>query len=91
MASTRRDFIKTAGVAAATVKSIKPRAIYAQAAIKTVQTDVLEIAYEEHGPSDGFPVILVHGFPYDVRSFDGVPAPLVEAGFRVLLLSLIHI
>ena len=46
---------------------------------------MLEIAYEEHGPSDGFPVILVHGFPYDVRSFDGVPAPLVEAGYRVLL------
>ncbi len=85
MASTRRDFIKTAGVAAATLKGIKPRTIFAQAAIKTVQTDVLQIAYEEHGPSDGFPIILVHGFPYDVRSFDGMPAPLVDAGFRVLL------
>ena len=44
MASTRRDFIKTAGVAAATLKGIKPRTIFAQADIKTVQTDVLQIA-----------------------------------------------
>ena len=31
-----------------------------------VRTDVLDIAYEEHGPSNGPPVILLHGFPYDV-------------------------
>ncbi|MBM87161.1 MAG: alpha/beta hydrolase [Gammaproteobacteria bacterium] len=57
----------------------------AQTPVKTVQTEVLEIAYEEHGPAEGFPVILMHGFPYDVRSFDGVPGPLVDRGFRVLL------
>ncbi len=54
-------------------------------AIKMTQTDVLDIGYEEHGPTDGFPIILLHGFPYDVRSFDGVPGPLVSAGYRVLL------
>ena len=53
--------------------------------IKMVQTDVLDIGYEEHGPGNGFPVILLHGFPYDVRSFDGVPEPLVDAGLRVLV------
>jgi pimeloyl-ACP methyl ester carboxylesterase len=52
---------------------------------KKVQTDVLDIGYEEHGSSNGFPVILLHGFPYDVRSFDGVSTPLAEAGYRVLL------
>ncbi|MBE47041.1 MAG: alpha/beta hydrolase, partial [Gammaproteobacteria bacterium] len=50
-----------------------------------VQTDVLDIGYEEHGPGNGFPIILLHGFPYDVRSFDGVSRPLAEAGYRVLL------
>ncbi|MDD9890543.1 MAG: alpha/beta hydrolase [Gammaproteobacteria bacterium] len=85
MTSTRRDFIKTAGMAVATAKSLKPRMVMAQPSVKIVQTDVLEIAYEEHGPSDGFPIILVHGFPYDVRSFDGVPPSLVDAGYRVLL------
>ena len=53
--------------------------------VKMVQTPVLDIGYEEHGPGDGFPIILLHGFPYDVRSFDGVPPPLVAAGYRVLL------
>ena len=35
-------------------------------------TDVLEMAYEEHGPADGPPVFLMHGFPYDLRCFDEV-------------------
>ena len=54
-------------------------------AVQTVQTPVLEIGYEEHGPRDGFPVILLHGFPYDVRSWDGAIRPLADAGHRVLV------
>ena len=52
---------------------------------KRVRTDVLEVAYEEHGPADGPAVILLHGFPYDVRAFDEVAAPLAAAGNRVLV------
>ena len=37
------------------------------------------------GEPSGFPIILLHGFPYDIRSFDGVVPPLVEAGYRVLV------
>jgi pimeloyl-ACP methyl ester carboxylesterase len=87
MAPSRRDFIKTAAVAVASAKSLNSTNLHAQAQveIRTVRSNVLEIAYEEHGPSAGFPVILLHGFPYDPRSFDGVPAPLVEAGYRVLV------
>ena len=50
-----------------------------------VRTDVLDIAYEEHGPSNGPPVILLHGFPYDVRAFDEVAPPLAADGCRVLV------
>ena len=90
MAPTRRQFIKKAGligVSASAVKQLMSKTVSAQSApeIKMVNTEVLSIAYEEHGPEDGFPVILVHGFPYDVRSFDGVPESLVNAGYRVLL------
>ena len=53
--------------------------------VNYVQTPVLNIGYGDHGDSSGFPVILLHGFPYDVRSFDGVAPPLVEAGYRVLV------
>lgn len=50
-----------------------------------VRTDVLEMAYEEHGPADGSPVILLHGFPYDIHAFDEVFPPLVADGCRVLV------
>lgn len=52
--------------------------------VKFARTPVLDIGYEEHGDAAGFPIILLHGFPYDIRSFDGVVPPLVEAGHRVL-------
>jgi pimeloyl-ACP methyl ester carboxylesterase len=53
--------------------------------MKNVDTPVLSIAYEEHGPSDGWPVILSHGFPYDVRGYDEVAPRLAEAGARVIV------
>ncbi len=43
-----------------------------------VGTSTLDVAYERAGPPDGTPVILLHGFPYDVRAFDDV-APLLAA------------
>ncbi len=52
---------------------------------KTVRTPVLEIAYSETGPSDGPPVILLHGFPDDIHSYDGAAPKLAERGWRVLV------
>ncbi len=52
---------------------------------KRIRTDVLEVAYEEHGPDDGAPVILLHGFPYDARAYDEVAPPLAADGCRVLV------
>src|SRR5215510_3860823 len=53
--------------------------------LKRVRTDVLEIAYEEHGRADGAPAILMHGFPYDVRTYDEVAPALANDGCRVLV------
>jgi pimeloyl-ACP methyl ester carboxylesterase len=53
--------------------------------LRRIRTPVLEIAYEESGPADGVPVILMHGFPDDVRTWDGVAAPLAAKGYRVLV------
>jgi pimeloyl-ACP methyl ester carboxylesterase len=55
------------------------------AVLKHVRTPMLEIAYEESGPGNGIPVILLHGFPYDPRAYDVVVAPLVNAGFRTIV------
>lgn len=53
--------------------------------VKFVETPVLNIGYGDHGPGSGFPIILLHGFPYDVRCWDEVVPSLVEDGYRVLV------
>jgi pimeloyl-ACP methyl ester carboxylesterase len=52
--------------------------------IRNVETETLRIAYAEYGPADGWPVILSHGFPYDVHAFDEVAPILTHAGARVI-------
>ena len=51
---------------------------------KRVQTSCLEIAYEDRGGPRRRPIVLVHGFPDDIRTWDGVVGPLVDAGYRTL-------
>jgi len=53
--------------------------------MKALRTPTLEIAYEESGPAEGRPVVLLHGFPDDVHAYDGVAPPLAAAGWRVLV------
>ncbi|KAA6179506.1 alpha/beta hydrolase [Pseudomonas veronii] len=50
-----------------------------------VRTSQLDIAYEAHGPTDGEPVILLHGFPYDPRAYDAIAPALATRGYRVLV------
>ena len=49
------------------------------------RTPDLEIAYEASGPLDGVPMVLLHGFPDDVRAYDEVAPGLARAGHRVLV------
>jgi len=53
--------------------------------IRTARTATLDIGYVDHGPPDGPPVILLHGFPDDIHAYDGCVAPLVGDGMRVLI------
>ncbi len=55
------------------------------ARLKTAETAVLEIAYEESGPADGPVAVLLHGYPYDVRAYDGVVQILNAAGMRTIV------
>lgn len=52
---------------------------------RMITAGVLDIAVELHGPECGTPVILLHGFPDDVRTYDGTTGPLAAAGFRVVV------
>lgn len=49
-------------------------------ALDHIATPVLDIAYEHAGDPAGIPVVLLHGFPYDVRAYDKVAAVLVAQG-----------
>jgi len=53
--------------------------------IRRAQTRWLDVAYEEHGPADGAPVVLLHGFPYSPRAFDGVAPRLAAKGCRIIV------
>ncbi|TPI28261.1 alpha/beta hydrolase [Mesorhizobium sp. B3-2-1] len=52
---------------------------------RIAQTETLRIAYFEQGPANGWPVILSHGFPYDVHAFEQVAPILAGAGARVIV------
>ncbi|KAJ3546366.1 hypothetical protein NM208_g2034 [Fusarium decemcellulare] len=54
-------------------------------AFRTLKTRTLEIAYYEHGDPSGWPVVLSHGFPYDIHAFDEVAPKLVANGARVIV------
>lgn len=51
----------------------------------TVDAGVLSIAFHAAGPADGPPVLLMHGFPYDVHAYAEVVPLLVAAGCRVVV------
>ena len=53
--------------------------------LKHVNAGVLSIAYAEAGPADGPPVLLFHGWPYDIHSYIDVVPILAAAGYRVLV------
>lgn len=55
------------------------------AVLKTVTAGVLEVAYQEAGPAEGTPVVLLHGFPYDVWAFGEVTPLLAAQGCRVIV------
>ena len=52
---------------------------------KTIKAGVLEIAYLEYGPQEGWPVILNHGFPYDIHAYGEVAPLLADEGARVIV------
>ena len=53
--------------------------------IKQINAGLLNIGYAESGPANGQPVILLHGWPYDIHSYTEVSAILAKAGYRVIV------
>jgi len=55
------------------------------AALTQIKAGELNVGYIEAGPAKGPPVILIHGWPYDIYSFVDVTPMLAAAGYRVIV------
>jgi pimeloyl-ACP methyl ester carboxylesterase len=53
--------------------------------VRQIEAGPLNVGYVEVGPSDGQPVVLLHGWPYDIHSFADVAPALGAAGYRVVV------
>jgi pimeloyl-ACP methyl ester carboxylesterase len=52
--------------------------------MKTARTERLEIAFEDDGPADGPPVLLLHGWPDAPRGWNQVASGLQQKGWRTI-------
>jgi pimeloyl-ACP methyl ester carboxylesterase len=55
------------------------------ASLKQCDAGELNVGYAEDGPADGTPVVLLHGWPYDIHSYVDVAPLLAGAGYRVIV------
>jgi pimeloyl-ACP methyl ester carboxylesterase len=53
--------------------------------LHSVRAGVLDVSYFAAGPADGPPVLLMHGFPYDIHAYVEVAPMLAAAGCRVIV------
>ena len=53
--------------------------------LKKINAGVLDVEYVELGPANGAPVILLHGWPYDIHTYVDVAPLLAAAGHRVIV------
>jgi pimeloyl-ACP methyl ester carboxylesterase len=96
MKFTRRSFLESAaasavaGEASLAVAALAdngspgtgPRAL---APIKQIKAGELDVGYFEIGAGDGVPVLLLHGWPYDIHSYADVAPMLAARGCRVIV------
>jgi alpha/beta hydrolase family protein len=53
--------------------------------LKQINAGPLSVGYTDLGPADGAPVMLLHGWPYDIHSFVDVAPLLAQAGYHVIV------
>ncbi len=92
MTASRRRFLGVAAttitVAQAGARSVKAQgnsASSAFAALRQVDAGLLNVGYAEAGPAGGQPVLLLHGWLYDIYSYVEVAPMLASAGYRVIV------
>jgi len=85
MNQNRREFIGTTLMTfiAAKMGAIEPGRAFGP--LKQIDAGVLNVGYVEAGPPGGRPVILLHGWPYDIHTYGDVAPLLAAKGYRVIV------
>src|SRR5580704_5031853 len=73
------------GKTASNVPAIKPGAHTSFKSLKQINAGLLDVGYAEDGPAGGPPVVLLHGWPYDIHSYVDVAPLLAAKGYRVIV------
>src|SRR5262245_22201380 len=85
-AATQLGMISTAAAQReAQIPAVKPGTNTSFGSMRQIDAGVLSVGYAEAGPANGPPVILLHGWPYDIYSFVDVAPLLASAGYHVLV------
>jgi len=85
MNQNRREFIGTTLMTfiAAKMGAIEPGRAFGP--LKQIDAGLLNVGYAEAGPPRGRPVILLHGWPYDIHTYVDVAPLLAAKGYRVIV------
>ena len=67
------------------INPIKPGTNTSFGSLKQIDAGLLNVGYAEAGPANGPPVILLHGWPYDIYTYVDVTPLLASAGYRVIV------
>ena len=93
----RRLFLSTAGAASLSLAGVtvaqaaeppgatKRGPVASFGPLKQINAGDLNIAYAEAGPANGPPVLLLHGWPYDIHMYVDVAPLLAAKGYRVIV------
>ena len=65
--------------------AIKPGTHPSFEALNQIDAGALNMGYVEAGPNGGSPVLLLHGWPYDIHTYVDVVPLLASAGYRVIV------
>jgi pimeloyl-ACP methyl ester carboxylesterase len=85
LAAAQLGMIGAAQAQSPRLPSIKAGTNTSFAPLKQIDAGLLNVGYAEAGPADGRPVLLLHGWPYDIYSFVDVAPLLASAGYRVIV------
>jgi len=85
MNQDRREFLGTALMTIVAAKLGMTEARNSFGSVKQIDAGLLNVGYVEDGPANGRPVMLLHGWPYDIHSFEEVAPLLAAKGYRAIV------